>query len=116
MRSKASAVTWAEGLAAAQSDGTRVHPAARPASTKPDAPTFTFATPAKTFSPRDRVGQPPPCRKASNPARLGAKVFVSCRKPPKAMRGDMNLVRAWRCGASIRGAADRGRAGARETA
>ena len=87
--SKAASVTCADGLAEHHRVGSSVHPAFRAASTKPAAPTLTLRTLSKTASPWLKAGQPPPLSKASRPALLGAKVFVSWRKPPKAMRGDM---------------------------
>ena len=44
------------------------------------------ATAAKSASPRVKPGQPPARSKSAKVAGEGAKVLVSCWKPPKAMR------------------------------
>ena len=84
--SNASRRTGPDGLAAHHSVGTSPQPLASAAVTKPARPTLTPRVFAITASLRHSPGQPPPSSKAWMPALLGAKVLVSCRKPPTPMR------------------------------
>src|SRR5215470_11731260 len=53
---------------------------------KPESPTLMPRITFTTSLPTAIEGQPPPCTKSSYVALVGAKVLVSCRKPPTAMR------------------------------
>ena len=65
MRSKASAVTCAEGLAAPQAVPTRLCPSARSAWIAPAAGMFAPSTAPKMGSPYCTPGQPPPASNAA---------------------------------------------------
>src|SRR5215468_12289593 len=86
MRSNASLVTCADGLAAQEIVGTSSQPHVKAVSMKPASPTLMSRITLSTSLPTAIEGQPPPCTKSSYVALVGAKVLVSCRKPPTAMR------------------------------
>ena len=78
MRSKASSVTWAEGVAWAQLSGSSSWPSLRASSMNPATGMLTPSTAANSASPRVRPGQPPARSKSAKVAGEGAKVLVSC--------------------------------------
>ncbi|MFK4726453.1 hypothetical protein ABIE89_007553 [Bradyrhizobium niftali] len=86
MRSKASRVTCADGLAPQAIVGMSSQPLASALSTKPARPTLMRRITFSTSAPCVIAGQPPPCWKSANVAFVGAKVLVSCKKPPTAIR------------------------------
>src|SRR5690348_12549536 len=85
MRSKASRVTCADGLVPAQAVGISACEVLRMRSMKPAIGTLRPAERSKISSPRASGGQLRPRTKSSNVALLGAKVLVSCWKPPMAI-------------------------------
>src|SRR6185503_1207452 len=85
MRSNASFVTCAEGDAALHASPTVRWPSACSASIAPAAGMLAPARRGAILSPSVSSGQPPPCSNAANVAFDGAKVLVSCWKPPTAI-------------------------------
>ena len=78
MRSNASCVTYDEGEAPAQAEGTSVHCKRRASSMKPPMGMFTPVSKSTMAWPRTKAGNASPVLKAAQSARLGAKVLVSC--------------------------------------
>jgi hypothetical protein len=78
MRSKASCVTYDDGMAPAQADGTSVQPCARAASMNPATGMLMPLSAACISGPRMKGGNESPRVNAVQSARLGAKVLVSC--------------------------------------
>ena len=66
--------------------GTSSQPRVSASSTKPARPTLMPRITRSTSEPCVIAGQPPPCTKESYVALVGAKVLVSCRKQPTAIR------------------------------
>ena len=86
MRSNASRVTRPEGWAEHQVNGTRSWCSERASCTKPAAGRLIPATASNIAAPRVRPGQASGASKSANVAGTGENVFVSCWKPPTAMR------------------------------
>ena len=78
MRSKASRVTYDDGIAPAQHDGTQVQPRRFAASMKPAIGMLMPPSTSGIAAPRTNAGNASPRVNADQSARLGAKVLVSC--------------------------------------
>ena len=78
MRSKASCVTYDDGIAPAQHDGSSVQPRVRAASITPATGMLMPRNCSTIAGPRTKAGNESPRVNAAQSARLGAKVLVSC--------------------------------------
>ena len=71
-------MTYEDGIAPAQHDGTSVQPCRRAASMKPATGMLMPPSASGIAGPRTNAGNESPRLNAAQSARLGAKVLVSC--------------------------------------